>query len=95
MTHVIRLKANFSEHRLQSMRLDNTTEFSSWAFNDYCMAQGIEEQHSMLYVYTQNGLAESLIKRIKLIARPLLHNCNLLIACWGHAILYAADLIQL
>jgi hypothetical protein len=52
-------------------------------------------QHSVPYVHTQNGLAESLIKRIKLIARPLLHNCNLPISFWGHAVLYAADLIQL
>jgi hypothetical protein len=49
----------------------------------------------VLYVHTQNGLVESLIKRIKLIARLLLHNCNLPITCWGHAVLHAADLIQL
>jgi hypothetical protein len=42
MTQVIRLKANFPEHWLQSVRLDNAAEFSSRAFNDYCMAQGIE-----------------------------------------------------
>jgi hypothetical protein len=48
-----------------------------------------------LYVHTQNGLAESLIKRNKLIDRPLLHNCNLPITCWGQAVLYTADLIQL
>jgi hypothetical protein len=59
------------------------------------MAQGIQVQHSVPYVHTQNGLAKSLIKRIKLIARPLLHNCNLPISCWGHAGLHAADLIQL
>jgi hypothetical protein len=41
------------------------------------MAQGIQIQHSVPYVHTQNGLAKSLIKRIKLIARPLLHNNNL------------------
>jgi hypothetical protein len=46
-----------------------------------------------LYVHTQNGLAHSLIKRIKLIARPLLHNCNLPINLWGHAVLHDADLI--
>jgi hypothetical protein len=46
-------------------------------------------------VHTQNGLTESLIKIIKLIARPLLHNCNLPITCGGHVVLYAADLIQL
>jgi hypothetical protein len=52
-------------------------------------------QHSVPYVHIQNGLAESLIKRIKLIARPLLHNCNLSISCWGHTVLHVADLIQL
>jgi hypothetical protein len=52
-------------------------------------------QHFVPYVHTHNGLAESLIKRIKLIARPLLHNCNLTISCWGHAILHAIVLIQL
>jgi hypothetical protein len=75
--------------------LDNAAQFSSRAFNDYCMAQEIKVQHSVSYVHTQNGLAESLIKRIKLIARHLLHNCNLPITCWGHAVLHAADLIQL
>jgi hypothetical protein len=49
----------------------------------------------MSYVHTQNGLVESLIKRIKLITRPLLHNCNLSITCWGNAVLHAIDLIQL
>jgi hypothetical protein len=47
------------------------------------------------YVHTQNSLDVSLIKRIKLITRPLLHNCNLPITYWGHAVLHAADLIQL
>jgi hypothetical protein len=27
--------------------------------------------------------------------RPLLHNCNLPIRCWGHVVLHAVDLIQL
>jgi hypothetical protein len=95
MAQVIKLKANFIEHRLQSIRLDNAIEFSPRAFNDYCMAQGIQVQLFVPYVHTQNGLAESLIKRIKLIARPLLHNCNLPISCWGHVVLHATDLIQL
>jgi hypothetical protein len=95
MVQVIRLKANFYKHWIQSIRLDNAAEFSSRAFNDYCMTQGIQVQHSIPYVHTQNGLAESLIKRIKLIARPLLHNCNLPISCWGHTVLHAIDIIQL
>jgi hypothetical protein len=95
MTHVIRLKANLPEHRLQYVRLDNAVEFSSQTFIDYCMTQGIEVQHWVPYVHTQISLAESLIKRIKLIARSLLHNYNLPITCWGYVVLHDADLIQL
>jgi hypothetical protein len=42
MMQVIRLKTNYPEYRLQSVRLDNAAEFSSRTFNDYCMAQEIE-----------------------------------------------------
>jgi IS30 family transposase len=52
MSQIIRLKANHPEHRIKSFRLDNTAEFSSHAFNDYCMALGIEVQHSIPYVHT-------------------------------------------
>jgi hypothetical protein len=48
-------------------------------------------QHSVPYVHTQNGWAESLIKINNLIVRPLLHNCNLPIRCWGYVVLHAAD----
>jgi hypothetical protein len=95
IAQVIKLKAHHSEHRIKTIRMDNAAEFSSKAFNDYCMALGIEVQHSVPYVHTQNGLAEALIKRIKLIARPMLQGCNLPTSCWGHAVLHAADLIQL
>jgi transposase InsO family protein len=95
IAQVIKLKAEHHEHQIQSIRMDNAAKFSSRAFNDYCMALRIQVQHSVPYVHTQNGLAESLIKRIKLIARPLLQNCNLPTSCWGHAVLHTADLIQL
>jgi hypothetical protein len=57
------------------------------------MTQEIQVQHSIPYVHTQNSLAEFLIKRIKLIVRPLLPNCNLPISYWGHAMLYGVNLI--
>jgi hypothetical protein len=95
MTQVIRLKANYPEYRIKSIRMTNAAEFLSRAFNDYCMAQRIEVHHSVPYVHTQNSLVESLIKRIKLITRPLLQGCNLPTSCWGHAVLHAADLVQL
>jgi hypothetical protein len=52
MTQVIILKANYLEYRLQSVRLDNAAEFSSRAFNDYCMAQEIKVQHLVPNVHT-------------------------------------------
>jgi hypothetical protein len=42
MMQVIRLKANYPEYRIKGIRMDNAAEFSTRAFNDYCMAQGIE-----------------------------------------------------
>ena len=95
MAQLIKLKAHYPEHRIQSIRMDNAVEFSSRAFNDYCMALGIQVQHFVLYVHIQNSLAGSLIKRINLIARSLSLNCKLPMSCWGHAVLHAAGLIQL
>jgi hypothetical protein len=77
MLQVIRLKVNYPEYTIKSICMDNSAEFSSQAFNDCCMAQGIEVHHSVPYVHTQNSLTESLIKRIKLIARPILQGYNL------------------
>jgi len=92
MSQIIQLKTNFPDERIKSIRMDNAGEFTSKVFNNYCMAMGIKAEHSVPHVHTQNGLAESLIKRIKLIARPILQNCMLPTTCWGHA---AASLIQL
>jgi hypothetical protein len=60
MTQIIRLKVNYPEYRIKSIRMDNAAEFSSQAFNDYCMAQRIEVHHSIPYAHTQNGLVESM-----------------------------------
>jgi len=94
IAQIIRLCASFLENSIKSIRMDNVGEFTSKAFNDYYLAMGIDVQHSVPHVHTQNGLAESLIKRIKLIARPLLQDSKLPTSCWGHAVLHAAALIQ-
>ena len=95
MSQIIQLRANFPDSRIKSIRIDNAGEFTSKIFNDYCMAPGIKVEHSVPHVHTQNGLAESLIKRIKLIARPLIQNSQLPSTCWGHVVLHAAALIHL
>ena len=95
MSQIIQLRANFPDSRIKSIRMDNAGEFRSKAFDDYCLAMGIKVEPSVPHVHTQNGLAESLIKRIKWIVRPLLQNCKLSTSYWGHAVLHAAALIQL
>ena len=95
IAQLIRLRAQFLDNPIKTIRLDNADEFTSQAFNDYCIAIGITIEHPVAHVHTQNGLAESFIKRIQLIARPLLMRAKLPISAWGHAILHAATLIRI
>ena len=64
IAQVIRLRAHHPKHQIQSIRMDNAAEFSSNAFNDYCMALGIQVQHSVPYVHTQNGLQNLLLREL-------------------------------
>ena len=59
------------------------------------MSIGIDLQYSIAHVHTHNGLAESFIKRMQIIARPLFLNTKLSLSAWGHAIIHAANLIHL
>jgi hypothetical protein len=95
LTQIIQLRANFPDYQIKSIQLDNEGEFTSQCFNDYCMSIGIKVEHPVAHVHTQNDLAESLITRLLLIARPLLMKYNLPSSVWGHTILYAAALIRL
>ena len=72
LAQIIRLKARFPDHPIKTIRLDNAGEFSSQTFLDYCMSVGIDVEYLVSHTYTQNGLAESLIKRLQLIAKPFL-----------------------
>jgi hypothetical protein len=54
----------------------------------------IDTQFLLLYVYFQNGAAELVIKRIQMIARPMLMMLQLPTSAWGHAVLHAASLLK-
>ncbi|KAG7527815.1 GAG-pre-integrase domain [Arabidopsis suecica] len=95
LAQIIRLRAHFPDFPLKTIRLDNAGEFTSQAFNDYCMSMGVSVEHPVAHVHTQNGLAESFIKRIQLIARPLLMRSKLPVAAWGHTVLHASELIRI
>ncbi|RYE23962.1 MAG: hypothetical protein EOP45_06335 [Sphingobacteriaceae bacterium] len=95
LAQIIKLRAQFPDHTIKKIRLDNAGEFTSQTFDDYCMSVGIDVEHHVAHVHTQNGLAESLIKRLQLIARPLIMRTKLPTSIWGHAILHAAALIRI
>ena len=59
------------------------------------MSVCINVEYPIAHTHTQNGLAESLIKFLQLIVRPLLLRSKLSLSAWGHAILHAAILIRI
>ncbi|GJZ86734.1 retrovirus-related pol polyprotein from transposon TNT 1-94 [Tanacetum coccineum] len=58
LAQIIKLRAHFSDYTIKRVRLDNAGEFTSQAFNDYCMSVGIAIEHPAAHVHMQNGLAE-------------------------------------
>ena len=95
LVQIIRLKTQFPDDAIKIIYLDNAGEFTSQAFNDYCLSTGITVEHPIAHVHAQNDLAELLIKRLQLIARPLLMRTNLPVSIWGHAILHTAALVRI
>ena len=77
LAQMTKLRAQFPNYPIKTIRLDNADEFTSQTLNDYCMSIGINIEHPIAHVHTKNGLAESLIKRFQLIARPLLMKTKL------------------
>ena len=75
--------------------MDDVEEVTSQSFKDYCMSIGIMVEHSVSQMHTQNSLAESLIKRLQLIGRPLLMRTNFSNYAWGHAILHKVSPVRL
>ena len=56
---------------------------------------GIKVEYPVSHEHTQNGLAESFIKRIQIIVRTLLLRTKLGSSTWGHAVLHAVTLIRI
>lgn len=62
LTQLLRLRAQFPNSPIRTIRIDNAGEFTSPTFDDLCNTLGITIQYSVPYVHTQNGMAESFIK---------------------------------
>ena len=56
------------------------------------MPIGINVEHLLSHIRTQNGPAKSLIKCLQLIARPLLMNTKPPTSSWGHVVLRIMEL---
>ena len=95
LAQIIRLQAHFPYYPIKKIRLNNASEFISKVFDDYYMSVGIEVEHPIANVHTQNGLAEAFIKRLQLIAQPLLMRTKLPIYALGHALLHVVALIHI
>ncbi|KAM3003419.1 hypothetical protein FF2_033775 [Malus domestica] len=95
LAQVIKLRAHHPDYLIKSIRLDNAGKFTSKTFDDYCMSLGVEVEHPVPHVHTQNSLAEAFIKRLQMIARSLVIRTKLPIVAWGHAILHVAKLVCL
>ena len=59
------------------------------------MSVCINVEYPIAHTHTQNGLAESLIKFLQLIVRPLLLRTKLSLSSWRHVILHTATLIRI
>ena len=77
LAQMTKLGAQLLDYPIKTIRLDNAGEFTSQTLNDYCMSIEINIEPHIAHVHTQNGLSESLIKCLQLIARPLLMKTKL------------------
>ena len=59
------------------------------------MSVRINIENLVAHTHTQNGLTESFIKRLQLIARPLLMKTKLPTSAWGHAIMHVVALVRI
>ena len=95
LAQIIILRAQFPNYLIKTIRLDNVDEFTSQTFIDYCISVGINIEHPIAHTHTQNGLAESFIKRLQFIARSLLMKTKLPTSAWEHAIMHATTLVYI
>ena len=53
LAQITKLRAQFPDYSISTIRLDNVGEFTSQTLNDYCMSIGINIEHFVAHVHTQ------------------------------------------
>ena len=56
ISHIIILRAQFVEYPIKKIQLNSASEFTSQAFDSFCTSIGIDVEHLVTHVFTQNGL---------------------------------------
>ena len=77
LAQIIKLRAHHPDYLIKLIQLDNAGELTSQTFDDYCMLVGIDVEHHVPHVHTQNGLAKAFIKCLQLIAQTLVMRTKL------------------
>ena len=54
LAQMTKLRAQFPDYIIKTIRLDNDGEFTLQTLNDYCMSIGINIKHPVAHVHTQN-----------------------------------------
>ena len=52
LAQIIRLKPQFSDYAIKMICFDSAGEFTSQAFNDYCLSTRIIVEHHVAHVHT-------------------------------------------
>ena len=52
LSQIIRLEAQFLDYAIITIHLDNAGEFTSQAFNNYCLSTAITVEHLVAHVHT-------------------------------------------
>ena len=94
LASLIKFRALYPKYPVKFLHIDNTQEFKSYAFEDYCQATWISLTYGVAYEHAQNGLVEAFIKKIQLISRPLLIHVHLPSSFLSHVVLHATALLR-
>ncbi|KAJ9547673.1 LOW QUALITY PROTEIN: hypothetical protein OSB04_020216 [Centaurea solstitialis] len=79
--------------RLLAQLIQFRAHFPDYPIKEIRLDNAVE--HLVAHVHIQNGLAESLIKRLQMIARTMIMKTKVPVSAWGHAILHTATLIRI
>jgi hypothetical protein len=58
IARIIRLRMQFPDYPIKKIRLDNVGEFTSQEFDTFCTSIGINVEHPIAHLHTQNGFTK-------------------------------------